>query len=151
MTLMVKDDAIQIERLELAPWGTNAYIIVCSQTRESVVVDAPAEADTIIAKLKGTTPRYLLLTHNHRDHIGALAELHERLAIPLAAHPQDTVNLPVTPDILLNDGDTFSLGNLRMEVLHTPGHTPGSVCFKFGKYLLVGDTVFPGGPGKILN
>ena len=50
--------------------------------------------------------------------------------------------------MLLNDGDTVSFGNLRLGVLHTPGHTPGSLCFKYGRYLISGDTIFPGGPGK---
>ncbi len=82
------------------------------------------------------------------DHIGALSELRSRLGIPLAAHSEDARSLPVPPEIWLNDGDTVSFGNIRLEVLHTPGHTPGSLCFKADKYLLSGDTIFPGGPGN---
>lgn len=148
MTIMVKDDDIQIEKLELGPFGTNAYMLTCQKTGDSVVVDAPAEANTIIDSLKGTNPRYILLTHNHFDHIGALSELRSGLGIPLAAHTADSRNLPVSPEIQLKDGDTVSFGNIKLEVLHTPGHTPGSLCFKTGKYLIAGDTLFPGGPGK---
>jgi len=148
MVSVVKDDNIQIERLQLGPFGTNAYILTCQQTRDSVVIDAPAEADKIIENLKGTNPRYILLTHNHMDHIGALAELRSRLRIPLAAHTSDAAVLSPPPEIQLNDGDTVSFGNIKLEVWHTPGHTPGSLCFKTGKYLLSGDTIFPGGPGK---
>jgi len=145
---MAKDDNIQIERLELGPFGTNAYIVMCQKTRDSMLIDAPAEASTIMKKLEGTNPKYILLTHNHLDHIGALSELRSKLKVSLAAHALDTGNLPSPPEILLSDGDMISLGSLKFEVFHTPGHTPGSLCFKVGRYLLAGDTIFPGGPGK---
>ncbi len=148
MVIVTKDDALQIERLELGSFGTNAYIVVCQKTRDSVLIDAPAEASTIMDRLKSTNPKYILLTHDHRDHIGALAELRASLKVPLAAHGLDARNLSSPPEILLSDGDTVSLGNLKFEVLHTPGHTPGSLCFKVGCYLISGDTLFPGGPGK---
>ena len=145
---MVKDDDVQIERLELGTFGTNAYIVICQKTRDSVLIDAPAEAGTITDRLQGTNPRYILLTHNHMDHTGALSELHSKLKVPLAVHSLDAGNLPSPPDMRLNDGDTISFGNLNLEVLPTPGHTPGSLCFRAGKYLISGDTIFPGGPGK---
>ncbi len=148
MVIVAKDDAIQIERLELGPFGTDAYIVICQETRDSVLIDAPAEANTIMDRLKSTNPKYILLTHNHMDHIGALAELWTGLKVPLAAHALDARNLPSPPEILLSDGDTVSFGNLKFEVLHTPGHTPGGLCFKAGCYLISGDTIFPGGPGK---
>ena len=148
MTVVVKNDNVKIEKLELGPWGTNAYIVTCLKTKESAVIDAPADAQLIMAKLRGTQPKYILLTHNHGDHIGAMAELRAKLGVPLAAHASDAGNISSPPEILLNDGDIISLGNLRVDVLHTLGHTPGSLCFKVGKYLLSGDTIFPGGPGK---
>jgi hydroxyacylglutathione hydrolase len=148
MVSVVRDDNLQIERLQLGPFGTNAYVLTCRQTRDSVVVDAPDEAGKIIESLKGTNPRYILLTHSHMDHIGALSELMSKLRIPLAAHTADADVLSPPPEIQLNDGDTISFGNNKLEVLHTPGHTPGSLCFKTGKYLLAGDTIFPGGSGK---
>ena len=148
MTIVVEDDAIQIERLELGPFGTNAYIVICRKTQDSVLIDAPAEANIIMDRLKSTNPKYILLTHNHMDHIGALAELQAGLKVPLAAHALDAGNLPSPPEMLLNDGDTVTIGNLKLEVLHTPGHTPGSLCFKVGCYLISGDTIFRSGPGK---
>ena len=148
MTIVAEDDAIQIERLELGPFGTNAYIVICRKMRDSALIDAPAEANIIMDRLKGTNPKYILLTHNHMDHIGALAELRAGLKVPLAACALDARNLPSPPEMLLNDGDTVSFGNLKFEVLHTPGHTPGSLCFKVGCYLIAGDTIFPSGPGK---
>ena len=148
MVVIAKDDDIQIEKLELGPFGTNAYLIVCKATKDSVVVDAPAEAGRILEKLKKTNPRYILITHSHFDHLGALSELQSRLVVPVAAHPLDAGTLPVATEILLNDGDTVSFGNIQLKVLHTPGHTPGSLCFLTGRYLIAGDTIFPGGPGS---
>ena len=148
MVVVAKDDDIQIERLELGPFGTNAYIVVCQKTRDSVLIDTPAEASTIIDRLKGTNPRYILLTHNHMDHLLALAEVHSKLKVPLAAHALDAQGLPSPPEMLLSDRDTVSFGKLSVEVLHTPGHTPGSLCFRVGPYLISGDTIFTGGPGK---
>ena len=147
MVVVAKDDALQIERLELGPWPSNAFIVICLKTGDSVLIDAPAEASTIIDRLKGTNPKYILLTHNHQDHTGALAELHSRLKVPLATHALDAPGLPSPPEILLSDGDTVSVGDLRLAVLHTPGHSRGSLCFKVGRYLISGDTIFPGGPG----
>ena len=148
MVVVAKDDDIQIEKLELGLFGTNAYVIICRQTGYSVLVDAPADASTILQKLKGTNPKYILLTHSHGDHIGALYALQSKLQVPLAAHALDTANLPSPPEIMLSDNDSILFGNLKLTVLHTPGHTPGGVCFKTSKYLISGDTIFPGGPGK---
>jgi hydroxyacylglutathione hydrolase len=148
MAVMVNDNDVRIERLTLGSWDTNTYIVVCRKTNESLVVDAPAKASEIIASLQGTNPRYILLTHDHYDHTGVLVSLRSRLKVPLAAHAADSLTIKTPPEILLKDGDTISLGNLKVKALHVPGHTPGSLCFRIGKYLLAGDTVFPGGPGK---
>jgi len=148
MTTVVKDDQIQIDKLELGPYGTNAYILVCRNTGESVVVDAPADAGKILDLLKGTRPNYILITHNHMDHTGALADLKAALDLPIAAHADDAGRLPVSADQLLNDGDVISFGDIKLSVLYTPGHTPGSICFLTGNYLIAGDTLFPGGPGR---
>jgi len=148
MTIVAEDNAIRVEKLELGPFGTNAYIVTCRRTRDSALIDAPEEANIITDKLKNTTPKYILLTHNHIDHIGALAQLRAELKVPLAAHASDARNLTSPPEILLNDGDTVWLGELKFTVLHTPGHTPGSLCFGVGRYLISGDTIFPGGPGR---
>ena len=104
MTTVAKNEYIQIDRLTLRPFDTNSYIITCRLTRDSVLVDAPAEADEILRRLKVTNPRYILITHNHMDHLGALPELKSKLGIPVAVHPLDAKNLPLPPDILLGDG-----------------------------------------------
>ena len=148
MAPVAKNDHIQIDKLTLGPFDTNSYIITCPLTRDSVVVDAPGEAAEILKGLKGTNPRYILITHSHMDHLGALLELKSKLRVPVAVHPLDAKNLPSPLEMLLDDGDTVSFGKIELRVVHTPGHTPGSICFLTGKYLISGDTIFPGGPGK---
>lgn len=148
MAIIVKDEYIQIDRLELGPFGTNSYILICQKTNESVVVDAPGEAGMVVERLKKTQPKYILMTHDHFDHIGGLVELRSALEIPVAAHLADANDLPLEPNLLLNDGDEIMIGAIKLRVLHTPGHTPGGLCFLTDKYLIAGDTLFPGGPGK---
>ncbi len=148
MTIVAEDDIIMIEKFELGPFGTNAYIVTCRVSRYSALIDAPAEENIIKDKLKNTIPQYILLTHNHMDHTGALSQLRAELKIPLAAHDSDARNLTPPAEILLNNGDTVSLGEIEFTVLHTPGHTQGSLCFLVGHYLISGDTIFPGGPGR---
>jgi len=142
------NNGIQIKKLEVPPYGTNTYVIVCKSTGDSVLIDAPGETNKILELLKGTNPMCILMTHAHMDHVGALIELKSKLKIPVGSHQLDASGLPVTPDILLNDGDEVSFGDIRLKVLHTPGHTPGSLCFLTGQHLISGDTIFPGGPGR---
>jgi len=148
MSVIVKDDSIQIERFSLGPFGTNSYLLICLKTRASVIVDAPADAEKVLKRLEGIHPKYILMTHNHMDHVEALAALKSALNVPLAAHEDDAGGFPVKPEQFLNNGDTISFGEIQLKVLHTPGHTPGSLCFLTGSYLISGDTIFPGGPGK---
>jgi hydroxyacylglutathione hydrolase len=147
MMIVEKDNHIQLERLALGPYGTNTYLLTCLKTGACVVIDAPGEAEKMLSRLKGLHPQYLLITHNHVDHWGGLQELASALGVPVAAHPADAAELPVQADMKLEDGALISVGALQLEVLHTPGHTPGSLCFLTGRYLIAGDTLFPGGPG----
>jgi hydroxyacylglutathione hydrolase len=145
--LIAKDNILQIEKYVLGPYETNAYTVTCLKTRESLIVDAPAEASVIIDSLKDTKPKYLFLTHDHYDHTGVIVSLRARLKIPLATHEMSSYQLKTPPEILLSDGDTITLGKLKIKVLFTPGHTPGGLCFLVSEYLFAGDTLFPGGPG----
>ncbi len=148
MEIVAEDKTIEIGRLSLGPYGTNTYILICRKTRSSVIVDAPGNPEKVLDALQSTTPCRILITHNHFDHTGALVQLKSDLKIPVAAHASDAGNLPLQPDIALSHNDIVTFGNIALKVLHTPGHTPGSLCFHYGKYLISGDTLFPGGPGK---
>src|SRR4030043_139436 len=104
MATVVNDGNIRIEKLTLGPYETNAYIVVCRHTGESLVIDAPARASEIIASLSDTQPRYILLTHDHYDHTGILVSLRSRLRVPLATHAGSSYQLKTPPEISLNDG-----------------------------------------------
>jgi glyoxylase-like metal-dependent hydrolase (beta-lactamase superfamily II) len=147
MTTVEKNSILEIDRLELGQYGTNTYLLTCRKTGDCVVIDAPGEAEKILTRLKGHHPRYILITHGHMDHVDGLAELKSSLNIPVAAHAADAPVLPLPLDRVLQDGDVVSFGALQLQVLHTPGHTPGSLCFLTGRFLIAGDTLFPGGPG----
>ena len=149
MTVVAEDSNVRIEKLDAAGIiVSNVYLVVCQHTGDSILIDAPGRAGELLKQIEGTNLKYILITHSHGDHLGALAELKKKLGVPVAAHALEADNLPVPVDIILNDGDTISFGDVNLKVMHTPGHTPGGVCFLTDKYLLSGDTIFPGGPGK---
>ncbi len=112
------------------------------------MIDAPGQVDRVLEALEDTHPQYILITHDHFDHVGGLSRLKSALNVPVAAHPADGDGLPLPADILLHDGEVLSFGARELTVLHTPGHTLGSICLLTGNYLIAGDTLFPGGPGK---
>jgi len=147
MAVVVSTAKLQIDRFVLGPFSTNSYVVTCRATTESLVVDAPGDVGHIVTALRHTRPRYILITHGHMDHISGLVDLQRALPVPVAAHPGDAEALPVDPDIRLGDGDLLPLGAIQLQVLHTPGHTPGSVCLLADTFLIAGDTLFPGGPG----
>lgn len=148
MEVMVDTPDVTIERHELGSWATNAYLVRCKKTGKSFLVDAPAGVYTLIKKASENNPEWLLLTHTHLDHVEGLRALKNRINVPVAVHRDDAPCLPAAPDKYLEDGDVIQIGEIRVTVIHAPGHTPGSVCYKFGEYLISGDTIFPGGPGK---
>ncbi len=149
MPMVAENKAVRIVQLDVGGgMVSNAYMIVCRETKESVIVDTPGDAAKILYQAAGTQVKCILITHNHGDHLGGLVAVKVALGVPVAAHPLDGGGLPLTPDMKLNDGDTIKFGKVELKVLHTPGHTPGGVCFVTGEYLVSGDTLFPGGPGR---
>ncbi len=129
----------------------NIWII--GDSDECIVIDAAHEADPIIEGVGGRRVKLILCTHAHNDHINALDELRPQLDAPVALHPADEeLWKQVYPnkrwDLDLKDGEILTVGGARLQVLHTPGHTPGGVSIYDNEgAVFVGDTLFQGGPG----
>lgn len=155
--------------LPVTPFAQNCSLLWEPATRSAAVVDPGGDVDAILAEIAARRLRVekLLLTHGHIDHVGGTAELAARLGVPVEG-PQRAETfwldqLPeqcrmfgfpptpaLTPDRWLEDGDTVTIGKLVLDVLHTPGHTPGHVCFihKPSKLAIVGDVLFAGSIGR---
>ncbi len=134
--------------MDVGSWGNNCYVVTDPLRNVAAIIDAAAEADRILTAVEGLEVSYILTTHRHADHFGALEEV--SAALPdavVAATAADAGELPVTPTLLLEDGETLQIGTVPLRVITTPGHTPGSVCFITGQHLFSGDTLFQGGPG----
>jgi len=155
-----------IESIITGPFVENSWILGDSQTRHAIIFDPGDNASTIVAKLSelGLTPIFILNTHAHPDHIGAAAELQKRFELPFAIHEDD---IPIfnsaretaqllgfpnfqTPEItnFLHDGQLLEINSHHLQVMHTPGHTPGSACYHIGSDLIAGDTLFVFGCGR---
>ncbi len=157
---------MKYETLIAGPLETNCYLVYCQETLECAVVDPGAEAIRIFQLIagKGLKPAVMLNTHGHVDHIGANKDIKEKFNIPLYIHSADSSLLEEvqqseigiflgardspSPDHFLNDGDKIKIGKSFLRVIHTPGHSPGSVSFLGDGFLLSGDTLFSGGVGR---
>jgi glyoxylase-like metal-dependent hydrolase (beta-lactamase superfamily II) len=146
-----------IVKVSVGPMDNNSYLITCSETGESLLIDAANDAETLIGLVREHAPKVALIvtSHQHFDHWQALEALAEATGAPTAAHQLDAHPLPVTPDRLLADGDKVQVGKLSFDVLHLRGHTPGSVALALSgpaageaTQLFTGDCLFPGGVGK---
>lgn len=146
---MIDADGIRIRRFRVGDLENNVYVVACAATGAAVLVDASFEPERIVEECADVEVGQLLTTHGHFDHVAAALPVREALDIPFRIHPADVrsdiCDLPV--DGHLADGEVVRVGELEVRVVHTPGHTPGSVCFLVGDHAITGDTLFPGGPG----
>lgn len=148
--------AATIVKASVGPMDNNAYLISCSATGKTLLIDAANDADDLIGLIREHAPDIALIvtSHQHYDHWQALAAVTEATGAPTAAHALDAEPLPVTPDRILADGDTVTIGELTFDVIHLQGHTEGSVALALKgadgeiTHLFTGDCLFPGGVGK---
>ena len=137
---------------QVGPWPMNTYLIVCEETGASAIVDPGADANAILENALDTKIEKILLTHAHMDHVGALEKVKAATNAPVYLHPADAEAFSVLYDVPLAGGEVIPVGNLRLKVIHTPGHTPGANCFDLDDgRVLVGDALFVGGPGATIN
>jgi hydroxyacylglutathione hydrolase len=133
----------------VGPWPMNTYIVICEESKMSAVIDPGADADRILSITNRTHVDKILITHAHEDHIGALDEVKIATGASVYLHPADGEKFNVCFDIPLQHNDEIMVGNQQLRTIHTPGHTPGMTCFDIGEFrIIVGDTIFVGGPGK---
>ncbi|MCC6387251.1 MAG: MBL fold metallo-hydrolase [Dehalococcoidia bacterium] len=131
-------------------FGNNVYVVFDRATNEAAFIDAPdgIAVSMEAAELAGVRPTRILLTHGHFDHTASIDALKGSFGAKLHAQASEPGLKEGQLDVPLADGDTVSVGNLVFDVVHIPGHTPGSIAFVHGKHAFVGDTLFPGGPGR---
>ncbi len=149
---------MKVRIMQVGPIGTNCYILEDESTHQAAVIDPGGDAPRLLTALKGLDVRYILLTHGHYDHTGAAAEL--SAAFPKAEvyiHEKDYRDVdpslfPLHTELsgvhFYGEGDRLVLGTLALEVLHTPGHSEGSVTLRCGDILFCGDTLFAGSCGR---
>ncbi|MGH7608630.1 MAG: MBL fold metallo-hydrolase [Candidatus Dormibacteria bacterium] len=143
------DDRLRIRVRRVGPWDNAAYVVACPETGQAVLIDAANEPERLLEALEGVSLVGILETHGHQDHWQALAALQQHFpGVWVGAHPDDLDRFPAPPPgRTLEHGQEVEFGNRRLRVLHTPGHTRGSICFYHPGFVFTGDTLFPGGPG----
>jgi hydroxyacylglutathione hydrolase len=156
-----------VDRLVLTSAESNCFIVGSEDAREAIVIDPGADPERISSRLAELDLRLTLvvITHAHWDHVNAAGALSEQFSVPVAMHPADRPLLALVPDVTrdrtgtpgpeppsigraLADGDELRIGDLSLRVIHTPGHSPGSICLLGDGVLFSGDTLMAGWVGR---
>jgi glyoxylase-like metal-dependent hydrolase (beta-lactamase superfamily II) len=143
-----EDEQVEIHKVVVGPLDNNVFVVRCRVSGDALLVDAANEHERLLELCRRLGVRKVVETHGHWDHIQAVPELRDA-GYEVAVRVEDAAMLP-SYDLLLEDDDLLEVGRLRLRTIHTPGHTPGSMCFLIegSPVLLSGDTLFPGGPGN---
>ena len=146
---------LTIVKVAVGPMDNNAYLVRCTQTDEGLLIDAANEPERLreLITFEGPAVSAILTTHRHADHWQALAEITDVAGAANYAGDADADELPVAVDERLHHGDTITVGDATLEIIHLRGHTPGSVAVLYRDpqgtpHLFTGDSLFPGGVGK---
>lgn len=155
-----------IKSIVVGPLEVNCYILGCDDTKEAAIIDPGDDADEIIKTVEkeGLKPKFIINTHAHFDHVGGVKTIQDHFKIDFVLHKEDqfvleslneqtaTFGLGKVPEPKVNkfvdNEDEISLGQNMIKVIHTPGHTPGGVCYYVGNSIFVGDTLFAGSIGR---
>ena len=147
-----RDGRLLIRKLSVEEMDNDVYVVADTATREAFLIDAAARPDRLREALAGFAPVAVLQTHGHWDHVRAWEELRNQDGIPIWGHRGDADLFPRDADRWLEHGDVLPVGAFEVEVVHTPGHTPGSLVYLVRgdecPHLFTGDSLFPGGPGN---
>lgn len=140
--------------LDGGTWDVDNNVWIVGDDNECIIIDAPHDSRTILDEVGDRKVLAILLTHAHDDHIGAALQLKEATGAPIHLHAEDRmlwdrVHPETAPDVQVSDGDRFQVAGTELVALHTPGHSPGSVCYLLASEgtVFTGDTLFQGGPG----
>lgn len=149
---MIQDANLSLIQLPLGPMANFVYILADTESKACAIVDPGWDASAILTAIKehSWTLTSIFLTHGHFDHVNALDNVLSEASVPIYLSQSETVY--TVPDayqvIPIADNDTITLGALQFNCIHTPGHTPGGMCFLYNKTLLTGDTLFVDGCGR---
>ncbi|GAA2601859.1 MBL fold metallo-hydrolase [Streptomyces tubercidicus] len=144
---------LMISKVAVGPMNNNAYVLRCRATDEQLLIDAAAEPHTLLALIGDSGIASVVTTHRHGDHWGALGEVVEATGARTYAGRYDAEGIPVPTDVLVEDGDTLTVGRVELTARHLVGHTPGSIALVYddphgAPHLFTGDCLFPGGVGN---
>jgi len=142
-----------VSKLAVGPYENNVYLLRSRRTGDQVLIDAADDADAVLALVGEDGLSGVVTTHRHGDHWQALAEVVAATGARTFAHADDAPAIPVETDVFLADGDTLLVGDVPLQVIHLPGHTPGGLALVYDDpdgfpHVFTGDSLFPGGVGK---
>ena len=140
---------LSIQKVHVGQKDTNCYVVACTETKEAVVIDAGDDAPKILTQLDGLIVKWIVFTHAHSGHTGAKDAVKTATQATTAMHLADATTYLKSADRYLTSTDTLPFGQFFLDVLITPGHTPGGLSFKVGNHVFTGDTLLAGKIGRV--